>query len=71
MNFKIGDTVRCVHRPAGRPEDSMEFKIAEFQQGDGNSTQLDIVYACGPSLHSSARIKWPVDEIELVEGEKR
>jgi hypothetical protein len=65
-DFKIGSKVRCLHNPPARPEDSIEFQIAEIKQGDGVFTQSGIVYACGPSLHTTVKICWPIDRVELI-----
>jgi hypothetical protein len=47
----------------------MEFVIAGFKQGDGVFTDVDTLYAGGPSLHSAARILWPIEKLTLIEGE--
>jgi hypothetical protein len=67
--FRVGDKVRCIHNPPSTPEGSMEFVIAGFKQGDGVFTDVDTLYAGGPSLHSAARILWPIEKLTLIEGE--
>jgi hypothetical protein len=63
----VGSKVRCIHTPAETPEGSFEFTVESFQKGDGVLTNPDILCAVGRSLHSSATINWPVDEITLIE----
>ena len=61
MQIKIGDIVRVQHKPPMPPEHSLEFRVEEIFL-DGCQE-----YARGRSIHTSAWIRWYVDEVDAIE----